>query len=517
MEKHRINLISLKKTNTTNKSILSSNNNSISGPYYILPMIDKNLINTAYQESTSVLSKYISTQAKSIYQESQSFKISNAKSFNKYKKNKESHPKKINYKLYNSTAKTEANEIPTKSSKNINFYLTAQDNITNNYSSSSDLKKDNNEEETNNIKINLTEANTNNKKEINKKFDSSMSIDRILNKNQFKILNSSFHRIRTYQPKIVKNWKFNNGIAVVSNSKINTSIPRDAEYQSKLFEDQYKLLVDNYHYYKMKILANSDFIDSFRALDLKNKIKFNKTLEEVCGLLILLPRHFLSDFYKYIEYLKTPSKSSFKEKYIFDEVGCLFENNKLLYEIFEYFRNSFEIYLILIKEVDGMILKPKDFENVISAFERVRFDLNLVSNIAENALINYTKDMGMIYKLNRFDSEQNKLSNYIYTVKLRNYNSQSKTKEKQRKMRIEECLANFNDDYNNSNNKNKNINSKLNKNFKSIMDSKMISSLLRHCRKEVKDNIISERLNNEFDWKIDDNERIKNKPIKMNF
>ena len=84
-------------------------------------------------------------------------------------------------------------------------------------------------------------------------------------------------------------------------------------------------------------------------------------------------------------------------------------------------------------------------------------------------------------------------------------------------MRIEECLANFNDDYNNSNNKNKNINSKLNKNFKSIMDSKMISSLLRHCRKEVKDNIISERLNNEFDWKIDDNERIKNKPIKMNF
>ena len=38
-------------------------------PYYILPMIDKNLINTAYQESTSVLSKYISTQAKSIYQE----------------------------------------------------------------------------------------------------------------------------------------------------------------------------------------------------------------------------------------------------------------------------------------------------------------------------------------------------------------------------------------------------------------------------------------------------------------
>ena len=164
-----------------------------------------------------------------------------------------------------------------------------------------------------------------------------MSIDRIVNKNQIKLLNSTFHRIRTYQPTIAKNWKFNNGVAVVGNSKINISIPSDAEYQSKIFEDQYKLLVDNYHVYKMKIMANSDFLNAFKALDLKNKIKFNKTLEEVCGLLILLPRHILSEFYKYIEYLKTPSKSSFKEKYIFDEVGCLFVNNKLLYEIFEYF------------------------------------------------------------------------------------------------------------------------------------------------------------------------------------
>lgn len=505
MEKQRINLISLKKTNTFNKSKIS-HNNSINGPYYILPMIDKNLINKAYQESTSVLSKYISTQAKSVYHESQSFKLPNAKSFNKYKKFS---PKKLDYKLYNSTSKTEENELPIKSSKNINFYLTAQDNNNNN-NSSSDLKIDSNEEENKEIKINLTEANSNNKKEINKKFESSMSIDRIVNKNQIKLLNSTFHRIRTYQPTIAKNWKFNNGVAVVGNSKINTSIPRDAEYQSKIFEDQYKLLVDNYHVYKMKIMANSDFLNAFKALDLKNKIKFNKTLEEVCGLLILLPRHILSEFYKYIEYLKTPSKSSFKEKYIFDEVGCLFENNKLLYEIFEYFKNSFEIYLILIKEVEGMILKPKDFDNVLSAFERIRFDLTLISNIAENALINYTKDMEMIYKLNRFNSEKNKLSNYIYSIKLKNYNSRSKNKERQRKIRIDECLADFND-------YNKNNNSKVNKKFRSIMDSKMISGLLLHCRKEVKNDIISERLNNEFDWKINENEKFKNKPIKMNF
>ena len=93
---------------------------------------------------------------------------------------------------------------------------------------------------------------------------------------------------------------------------------------------------------------------------------------------------------------------------------------------------------------------------------------------------------------------------------MKNYNSRSKNKERQRKIRIDECLADFND-------YNKNNNSKVNKKFRSIMDSKMISGLLLHCRKEVKNDIISERLNNEFDWKINENEKFKNKPIKMNF
>ena len=154
-----------------------------------------------------------------------------------------------------------------------------------------------------------------------------------------------------------------NGISVGTN-KINLTVPYDAEYQSKLFHDQYKLLIDNYHYYKMKIVANDDFVEAFKSINLKSKIEFNKNLEEICGLLMLLPRHILAEFYKYIEYLKVPSKSRLKDKYIFDEVSCLFHNNKLLSEIFDYFKNSFEIYLLLVKEVNGMVLKQKEFVNL---------------------------------------------------------------------------------------------------------------------------------------------------------
>ena len=499
-------MMSLKKTNTTNKSLLSSKNFG-TGPYYILPMIDKNLINKAYKESTSVLSKYINTQAKSFNLEFDSYKSQKTKSLNKSKKIKKPSPERNNFKLYKETAKTEENELSTKGSKNINFYLTAQGTK----NTSSDLKKESINEDNQNSKINLTEVNASNKIEKGKKIESSISIDRIINKNQFRVLNSSFHRMRKYKPKIYKNWKFNNGVSF-ANSKINALVPEDIEYQSKIFNNQYKLLMDNYQYYKMQILANNDFINAFAALNLKNRIEFNKTLEEICGLLILLPRHILAEFYKYVEYLKAPSKSSFKEKYIFDEVGCLLQNNKLLYEIFEFFQNSFEIYIILVKEVDGMILKPKDFEATLSIFEKIRFDLSLICNIAENALINYTREMGMIYKLSRYDSEQNQLNNVTYAAKLKIYKTQSKNKERQRKLRLDECLANYNDDIHKINN-----HVKKSGKFKSIMDSKMVSSLLRHCRKDVKYNIITERLNNEFDWNINNNGKIKNKPIKINF
>ena len=483
MENLKLNKMTLKKQNLLNHSPFANNQK---GHYFILPMIDKNIINSAYNESTSVLSKYISTQANSFYKEARKHK----NSFLNYTKKNEISPKKA--------LKTEENA----SKVHQNFYLTAQDsNINNNISS--ELSKDNQIEEN---KIHLTEENTI-KKERPRKIDSDMSIDKILNKNQFKIVNSTFHRLRTYHPKIEKNWKLSNGVSIVNN-KTSLTVPYDAEYQSKIFHDQYKLLVDNYHYYKMKIVANDDFNEAFKSLNLKTKIEFNKNLEEICGLLILLPRHILAEFFKYIEYLKAPSKSSLKDKYIFDEVSCLYYNNKLLAEIFEYFKNSFDIYLLLVKEVNGMVLKHNEFDMALSTFERIRFDLGLICNISENALINYAKEIGVIYKLKRFESEQNKINNIEYTKKLKNYKSLSKTKERQKKLRIDEILTDYNLDLNKSKEKGK---------FFSIINSKFITKLIGHCRKDVKYNIITERLNNEFDYNTNKPEKVKNKPIKMNF
>ena len=109
----------------------------------------------------------------------------------------------------------------------------------------------------------------------------------------------------------------------------------------------------------------------------------------------------------------------------------------------------------LVKEVEGMILKQNDFESTLSVFERIRFDFTLISNIAENALFNYIKDMGTLCKLKRYSSEYSKLNNMIFATKMKNYKSQNKTKERQRKLRIDDCLSNH-----------YNIDIKMNKKFK---------------------------------------------------
>ena len=299
----------------------------------------------------------------------------------------------------------------------------------------------------------------------------------------------------------------------------------DIEYQHKSLNDQFKLLVDNIQYYKMSIVSKDNYIEAFKCLSLKNKINYNKALEEACGLLLLLPQLILLEFYKYIERfenLNMPDKNKFKDKYIFDEVSCLYYNNNLLTEVTEYFQNCFEVYLILVKEVDDMSLKPKNFNNALSAFEKARYDISYACNLAENAMEDYSKDVGIINKLNRIEMIKNKLNNTGFSNKLRNQYSLKQNNDRQKRLRIEACLSNKDDENKNkyhdfiSINKENKIS--FNRRFKSIVGSDLMTKILKHCKKDVKYQITTERINNELDDSSGD-EKIKktHNIIKLNF
>jgi hypothetical protein len=277
----------------------------------------------------------------------------------------------------------------------------------------------------------------------------------------------------------------------------------------------------------MNITTKPNYVESFCSLSLISKIEYNKALEETIGILLLLPQLILLDFYKFIqkfENINVPKKEKFEDKYIFDEVENLFYNNNLLSEVLEFFQNCFEVYLLLINEVDDMSLKPKNFNNIMTAFEKARYNMCYCVNSSENALTNYNKDLRSINKFNKNLGIVNNTLEKNVNDKMMNQFYFKKNAERQRKLRIEACLNYKKDEEENEliftgrSDKNKRI-PKIK--FNSIIDSNLVTQLLKNCIDDAKHRITTERINNEIEGEHGEEGQIlknsKRQVIKLNF
>ena len=274
----------------------------------------------------------------------------------------------------------------------------------------------------------------------------------------------------------------------------------------------------------MNITTKQNYIESFKSLSLISKINYNKALEETIGIILLLPQLILLDFYNLIkkfENISIPKQKKFEKKYVFDEVENLYFNNNLLSEVLEFFQSCFEVYLLLINEVDDMSLKSTNFNNVIISFEKARYNICYVVNASENAIKNYNKDIRSISKFNKGLGINNDTFDKInLRDKFMNQFIFKKNEERQRKIRIDACL-NYKKEEDDTNTYKKKNNSVERLKFKSVIDSELVSKLLRNCKEDAKHKITTERINNEIDGKLgEEGEILKNSKrqvIKLNF
>jgi len=171
-----------------------------------------------------------------------------------------------------------------------------------------------------------------------------------------------------------------------------------------------------------------------------------------------------------------------------------------------------------------MNLKPENFNNVMSSFEKARYNICYVSNSSENALANYNRDLMSINKFNKnLGIKNNSVEQNVYE-KMMNQFIFKKNSERQRKIRIDECLNYRKNEEENEliftgkSHKNKKI--KRIK-FHSIIDSGLVTKLLKNCRVDAKNKINTERINNKIDGEFgEEGEILKNskrKVIKLNF
>jgi len=313
-------------------------------------------------------------------------------------------------------------------------------------------------------------------------------------------LTKCFRRIRTYQPHICENWKFKLGLTHTTQNSFSgiTTMINNIDFQAKNIHDQVRLLNDNISYYKLNVVPKENYVEAFKSLSLKSQIKYNKYLEETIGIILLLPQLFLLEFYHYVEklnHINVPDKRKFKDKYIFDEVECLFENNKILNDVVDFFNNCFEIYLTLVKEVDDMFLKPKNFDNLMSIIEKARYDISSAISCAENSISNYENDIQLVNKILKTEHKEEKFKKerVNLTDKLRAQFVFKKNKERQRIIRIQNALKlNDNDNYEEKR-------KPVKKEFHSIIHSKLIDGLLDYCKKGVKKQIQIKRIFDEME------------------
>ena len=343
----------------------------------------------------------------------------------------------------------------------------------------------------------------------------SLSLTHTLNSNKKKKLDKFYRRIRTYQPHIDSNWKFKNRLTTNSGTKLGIipALMNNIEYQTKVIHDNVRLLMDNVGYYTMNIIPKENFIKAFKCLTIFTQASYNKSLEEAIGIFLLLPQLLLLEFYQFIENFNSvnvPNRKKFKEKYVFDEVECLYSNNNLLNRVTEFFTKCFDVYLTLVKEVDGMLLKPKQFANIITILEKGRFDISKVISSGENAIKLYENDLKLIDKVLKTEHVNDDEENDKYkfeapkkmnlTDKLRAQFVFKKNEERQRIIRINNALKVENDDndvYDEETIKKENTESK--DKFKTIINSKLMNDLLDYMRKGIKEQIKDRRIENDIE------------------
>lgn len=489
------------KINTDRKSIES---------YCHLPPIDKSIKKLAMQKPTSILNRYISKHAKDII----NYTEQNIKTPVKILKSRNENYKKRDYfiKSYKNTElNLEKMKVKSRPKKKLNKISLAV--LLNNKTKNQKIEKfntNNNELLTNNDDLNLSEDNeinlndlydkyNNETKERHRSLVNTIKRDSKKSKEIEKNRLNSFRRIRCYQPDIKINWKYNYGLQFTpEKSKDVKNSGDDINHQSKVIDNHYSLLLNEINIYKTTFIVDSNYLPSFEGISLMQKINYNKALEETIGILALLPKLLLNDFFDLINNsysIKIPKLSQFEDKYVYDEVKNLKENNKLFFEIINYFQECYQIFQTIVKQIDKILFKPNQFNKIISCFEKARFNISYINNSSENAIDSYKKDLELI---DRLKGKRNKSIKNL-SEKLRENYSFRHNEEKQKKIRINNSLTNRNNDNFDTIKKFLESSPYKNHEIKSIVNSKMMNSIIRHCNENSRLIISTQRINDEIE------------------
>ena len=196
-------------------------------------------------------------------------------------------------------------------------------------------------------------------------------------------------------------WKKKLGI-LNTDIKYSADLLSSLDFQYCTIRDEISLISDSVHYFKISLFGKEDLLSAFNNKDLYTQIYINKTLEETCASLSLIPKIILKEYYIYCDKfisLPDPRREFHFSRVINNEMECFNENIKTLYKVVNFIKASFEVYIQLFNPVDEeMLIAKNEFEVLKIIFEKSRYYIGNLINFANNMLKDYNFDKKLIKK-----------------------------------------------------------------------------------------------------------------------
>jgi hypothetical protein len=219
--------------------------------------------------------------------------------------------------------------------------------------------------------------------------------------NQVQILKSKpIGRKKHFKVVYIDNWFSKNGFPL---QKLDNFTVNSLDFQSKFISDEIKVLMENMQRYKMIYLNDKKIFTIFKNLHKSYQIRFNKIIEDTCGLLMEISNDILIDFSRYLERfvsIHPPKPANFKSKIVINEEAAFISNVQVFNEVSMFFKACFEVYEILTKQVEDMVLPYQSFMRVHQFLARCRLNISNLTFSSKNFYKNFFHDQNLLDKFN---------------------------------------------------------------------------------------------------------------------
>ena len=275
----------------------------------------------------------------------------------------------------------------------------------------------------------------------------------------------------------------------------------DPNIQMATISDKINLLLDNISYFKTKYMYNGVFLQTFDNLEGILKAEFNIKIEEICFILVKITPILLTKFYDSLEqilYIPIPDfEEELKKKYI-SEKECLNLNYKFLNNVCNYFNGCTEIFRVLKKKIEGYKFSNKEYYNLNVHLDLARYDTSSLITFSKNFIDKIQNDQKILNKFEENVKIKKKEVNKEKEDEIERYHKRQKKIIFAENLKIErinnalDVATNFfaEDNININNNKNK---IKL-KEQQSILNSKLLNSVLKYIDSTKRKKIIAQRV-----------------------